>query len=162
MSSTPLSRNAIRSPNGAPSLNNKTNPQLLDMRCAASQTRDQHTIVIWLIWFVYMKIQRSVSPYCAATPNTMRCIIGCWLWKQRKSWWHPGLEWWIVKRRKKWIRVLVKDFFHLWSLYTQNSFIRVSVIQQTRCYSHWSVYLRVYCKFSLHCIQMRLLRNMTA
>lgn len=42
MSSTPLSENAIRNPNGAPSLSNKTNPQLPDMRCATSQTRDQH------------------------------------------------------------------------------------------------------------------------
>lgn len=158
MSSTPLSGNAIRSPNGAPSLSNKTNPQLPDMRCAASQTRDQHTIVIWLILFVYMKTQRSVSPYCAAAPHTMRCIIGCWLWRQRESWWHPGPEWWIVKRGKEWIRVLVEYFFHRCSLHS----IHVFVIQQTQCYNHWSVYVRVYCKFSLHCIQMRLLRNITA
>lgn len=139
MSSTPLSGNAIRSPNGAPSLSNKTNPQLLDMRCAASQTRDQHTIVIWLILFVYMKIQRSVSPYCAATPDTMWCIIGCWLRKQKKSWWHPGLEWWIVKRGKKWIRVLVKYFFTsvLFALRTASSvsswFSRLGVTTADLC-----------------------------
>lgn len=52
-----------------------------------------------------MKIQRSISPCRAPTPDTEWYIIGCWLWKQRKSQWHPGLEWWIVK----W--VLPKHFF---------------------------------------------------
>lgn len=65
MSSTPLSGNVIRSPNGAPSLSNKTNPPL-DTSCAAFQTRDQHIIVIRLILFVYMKTQGSVFPSCAA------------------------------------------------------------------------------------------------
>lgn len=47
-----------------------------------------------------MKIQRSISPCCAPTPDTEWYIIGCWLWKQRQSQRHPGLEWRIVKWRE--------------------------------------------------------------
>lgn len=79
MSSTPLSGNAIRGPNGAHSPSNKTNPQLLDTSWAASLAGDQHTIVFWLILFVYMKTQRIVSPHCAAKPDTLWYIIECWL-----------------------------------------------------------------------------------
>lgn len=71
MSSTPLSGNVIRSPNGAPSLCNKTNPSL-DTTCATFQTRDQHIIVTRLILFVYMKTQGGAFPSCAAIAD----IIG--------------------------------------------------------------------------------------
>lgn len=65
MSSTPLSLNVIRSPNGAPPLSNKTNPSARH-EFAASQTRDQHIIVIRLLLFVYMKTQGSAFRLCVS------------------------------------------------------------------------------------------------
>lgn len=160
MSSTPLSGNAIRSPNGAPSLSNKTNPPLLDMRCAASQTRSAHTLYLINTVCLHDDTKKHL-PLLRYMPDTMRDLIGYWLWKQKKSWCHPGLKWWILKRGKKWIRVLVKYFFTsvLSTLRTASS---ISLWFSRLRYNHWSVYLCVYCKFSLHSIQMCLFGNMTA
>lgn len=136
MSSTPRSENAIRSPNGAPSLNNKTNPQLPDMRCAASQTRDQHTIVIWLILFVYKKIQKKkILP-----PTVQQGLIQCDDVSSVKTEKELVASWsWMMncEERKGRIRELL---ILLCSLSIHNSFIHVSGIQQTQCCSHWSVY----------------------
>ena len=81
MSSTPLSGNVIRRPTGLLQWATQQILSCLDVRCAASRTRHQHTLIIWLMLFVYIQIQRSFSRYRATRPHTMGPIIGCWLWK---------------------------------------------------------------------------------
>lgn len=144
MSSTPLSGNAIRGPNGAHSPSNKTNPQLLDMSWAASLAGDQHTIVFWLILFVYMKTQRIVSPHCAAKPDTLWYIIECWL---RILFLNDKL----CSEARSGLGCLVKYFFTSVCFFL---FFLRSVQLLPR--------LNIYCTFSLRRIQMCLLWNIIA
>lgn len=51
---------SLGSPNGTHSLRNKTNPQLLDMNCAASLARDQTTIVFFFIDTVCLQEHTSL------------------------------------------------------------------------------------------------------